>query len=333
MRQSPKVSLAVNSVRWRIKRAFDRAHARHVASVRQLGSVLASDATDDGFAGPEHLLALRDRYSVRTDGLPTDPNGAVRLLWFDQGENYGDLLSPWLLGKMTGRPVVFGEGRDPHLVMVGSIIGSASAGSIVWGAGSYGTERRGVFDRRARYHAVRGPLTRSRLLNVGIDCPRVYGDPALLTPLYFYPSVEKKHEIGLVIRHTEARWRQLETGPGVKIIDLKTNDVARTTKEILACKAIVSSSLHGLILADAYGIPNAWLESDSAIGGSRPFGGEFKFYDYFASVNKMRHASMLRIRDNRVTVTDLEAQLSFDDRSIDFDYAALLDACPFLARD
>lgn len=255
------------------------------------------------------------------------------LTYFDQQENYGDLLSPWLLARMSGRPVRFADRRAPHFVMVGSIIGDARDAATVWGSGSYGVERPAGFNKRATYTEVRGPLTRSRLLNVGIDCPRVYGDPALLMPLYFAPQVTKTHRVGIVIRHTEDRWRGLEVGPDVRLIDLKTTDVESTTREMLECDAIISSSLHGLIIADAYGIPNVWLDSDAATGGSRPFGGEFKFYDYFASVDKMRHAQPLEVpASGALTADHLHAPMDFDGRPIRWDAEALLEACPFVGR-
>lgn len=256
----------------------------------------------------------------------------LSLTYFDQQENYGDLLSPWLLARMSGRPVRFAGRADPGFVMVGSIIGDARDTSTVWGSGSYGVERPAGFNKRATYTAVRGPLTRSRLLNVGIDCPRVYGDPALLMPHYFNPEVTKTHRVGIVIRHTEERWRDLHVASDVRLIDLKTTDVERTTREMLECESIISSSLHGLIIADAYGIPNVWLDSDAATGGSRPFGGEFKFYDYFASVDKMRSAQPLTIPESGLSADHLQATMDFDGRAISFDAEALLDACPFMER-
>ena len=117
---------------------------------------------------------------------------------------------------------------------------------------------------------MRGPLTRSRLLDVGIDCPPVYGDPALLVPLYYWPEVEKTHDVGIVIRHSEHLWRDLDQDDSVKVIDFGSSDIETVLREILSCRRIISSSLHGLVIADAYGIPNAWLGTEGGSAAAAP---------------------------------------------------------------
>ena len=52
-------------------------------------------------------------------------------------------------------------------------------------------------------------------------------------------------------------------------------------KGICSCEKILSSSLHGLIVSDAYQIPNCWIELTGKISG-----GHFKYYDYASSVNR-----------------------------------------------
>jgi pyruvyltransferase len=133
-----------------------------------------------------------------------------------------------------------------------------------------------------------------------------------------------------VVRHSEIVWRSLKAGAGVRLIDLASGDVETVTREIMSCKRIISSSLHGLVIADAYGIPNAWLGSDGREGGSRPNGGEYKFYDYFAAVSKIRHAQYIDVGTTLVDADALTRQVIFDGRPLDFDYRFLLDSCPFL---
>lgn len=297
----------------------------------RLSGEAVSRITRDGspYAGPDKHRHLAAQYAVDRSLFVSD---SIPLLWWTLAPNFGDLLSPWLASRMSGAPVVYARPNVPHVVAVGSIASNARRNSIVWGSGLMGFETKWRIPRAARYAAVRGPLTRSLLRNIDYDVPRVYGDPALLTPLYFFPAVEKKHEVGLVVRWSETRWHQVAVSGDVKVINLATNDVEGTIRDIMSCRSVASSSLHGLVLADAYGIPNAWLNSDGGVGGSRPGGGEFKFYDYFASVNKLRHAQDFDIADGTLTAEALHSRLAFSDEPIEFDRRALLDACPFLRR-
>lgn len=253
-------------------------------------------------------------------------DGAVPLVWWPVAPNFGDLLSPWLIEKMTGRPVTKPVDGEPSYVSIGSIIKRVRPGSLVWGTGSFGQESREEFQKNAKYLAVRGPLTRARLLSHGIKCPEVYGDPALLAPLYYNPKVAKTHEIGVIVRWSERSWRDVEVGPGVKLIDFGTDEIEKTIDDILSCKQIVTSSLHGLIIADAYNVPSAWLASDT------PKGRDFKYHDYNLSVNKHRTPRKFDLLKHPLTVERLRNAFDFDGRTIEFDYRRLLDACPFLER-
>ena len=233
-------------------------------------------------------------------------------------------MSRWLMEKLTARRVVRAAEGEACYVAIGSVINRVTNDAQVWGTGSFGPEPPRQVNPRAIYHAVRGPLTRARILDRGCECPRIYGDPALLAPLYFQDDIQKDTDIGIAIRWSDDAWKGLNVGNGVKLIDFGTSDVEGTLQQLLSCKKIITSSLHGLIIADAYGIPSAWLSSTS------PKGGEFKFYDYFLSVDKVRHTHEVRLQDIELTVEELESQFSFDARPINFDPRELLAACPFL---
>jgi pyruvyltransferase len=271
---------------------------------------------------PERLRRLVSEYEV--GGLLLDDDGRVPVRWWRKADNFGDLLSPWLVSKMTGREVVWAEDQ-PHYLVIGSVLNGANACSVVWGAGSFGVDHGLRSAEAATYAAVRGPQTRARLDARGIACPEVYGDPALLAPAFFSPKVEKKYEYGILVRWSERRWNGVEIGPGVRLIDLGSADVEAVIEQMLSCRRVLSGSLHGLVIADAYGIPSAWVRTPSA------FGGPYKFFDYFATVGKFR---MYQDFDMSVPVTAkrLHQSLVFDGRPISFDYRALLDACPFLER-
>jgi pyruvyltransferase len=247
----------------------------------------------------------------------TAMNQKIPMRWWDKAPNFGDLLSPWLAGKISGKETFRARPDEAHYLAIGSILEKTLPTSTVWGSGAFGTETRAEVCATARYLAVRGPLTRNKLETFGIRCPRVYGDPALLLPEFHNPHTDKKYETGIVLRWSETRWVDELNLEGVKKIYLGSTEIESVLDDMIACKRIVSSSLHGLIIADAYGIPNAWLSSAS------PKGKEFKFFDYFISVEKLRTPQSYALLRRGVE------HLAFDDRPIRIDLDPLKECCPF----
>jgi pyruvyltransferase len=247
----------------------------------------------------------------------------INAFWWNKAPNFGDLLTPWLIQKISGLYPILNQ-STPHYLVIGSILGYAKQNSIVWGSGSFGVEDIKQLPQDAQYLAVRGPLTRNLIRIAGIKCPDIYGDPALLVPEFYWPiSVSKIYEIGLVLRHSEFKLLEQVSIPGVKIIYLKTDKIEETIDEIYQCKRIATTSLHGLIIADAYGIPNAWLSSTS------PYGLEFKFYDYFLSVDKIRPAQKFNLFKGNKTIGKILNEIIFDSRPIKIDLKLLRQYCPF----
>ncbi|MFB9077333.1 polysaccharide pyruvyl transferase family protein [Flavobacterium procerum] len=220
-------------------------------------------------------------------------SGKIRLFWWNeriiQGkshENYGDVLGKYLVEKISDKKVVFAWPKKfsfldwfaPIYVTVGSILANVNEKCIVWGSG--------IIDQRnqlkkAVFLAVRGPQTRKFLLNSGYDVPEVYGDPALLLPRYFNPKIEKKYKYGFVPHYND--YKQVKdwfaNNEEVLLIDMMTNDIESKTVEFLQCEKIISSSLHGVIIAHAYNIPAVWQKFSNKV-----FGDDIKYQDYFESV-------------------------------------------------
>jgi pyruvyltransferase len=280
-------------------------------------------------------------YKLSKDIILED--GAIPLTWWNLTPNFGDLLSPYLINKLTSKPVklvhlnagykrniikkLFQKNKFSYFA-IGSIISRVTNKSVVWGSGAFGTEDRRSISQKATYLAVRGPLTRNLLRIYGVkNIPEIYGDPALLMPMVFDPEVKKTHKLGIILRWSESDWNKVEFDPDIKKIYLGTDDIEGTLKDIISCEKILSSSLHGIILADAYGIPSAWLKSDT------PKGFEFKFYDYFISVNKLQKPQTFNFLNKKVTLDEINKQITFDDRLICFDSKALLSSCPFIDKD
>jgi len=79
-------------------------------------------------------------------------------------------------------------------------------------------------------------------------------------------------------------------------------------REIGACAAILTTSLHGLITADSFGIPALWTILQPELSG-----GDFKFLDYESVVTP--NASRFHAFDERMTLPDLLAHTVVAPRS------------------
>jgi pyruvyltransferase len=205
---------------------------------------------------------------------------------------------------------------------IGSILGGANSRAEVWGSGLVDEGHRLLKPPRAIY-AVRGPLSRDLLIKQGINCPEVYGDPSLLLPRFFNPEVVKSHKVGIIPHFSDKGHSWVENhrnDPRVLIIDIESG-IGNFVRSVKSCEMILSSSLHGLICADAYGIPNAWIKlSDILLGGS------FKFRDYRLSI--MAKEPMPIDISTNPPLEDAIAAVEFHELRIDL--RKLLLACPFL---
>lgn len=211
---------------------------------------------------------------------------ALKLNWH-KSSNFGDQLNPYLVKKMWGfNSFKIKEGcKEPHVMMIGSILNEANPQTLVLGSGFVGENR--FFDGVPRIITVRGRKTLQMVSDVGIETENIgLGDPAILVPNYFSPSSDlKKYTIGIIphIIDMDLAQKIFDRKRGVRMIDLRLNgesfnEMESIINQICSCQCIISSSLHGLIIAHAYGIPGIWCEfSDMVIGEG------FKFKDYMSA--------------------------------------------------
>jgi len=249
--------------------------------------------------------------------------GRVPLTWC-LSRNWGDALSPVLVQLLSGRPVVHLDGlhHDRYLA-IGSILASANERAEVWGSG-FLREDDVLLGHPRAVHAVRGPLSRASLLRQGVDCPEVYGDPALLWPNFFNPAVEKRIAVGIVPHYIDKDhpWiHQCLQERDVAVLDIESG-IYDFVRAIKSCRVILSSSLHGLICADAFGVPNAWIQlSDNVIGSG------FKFRDYRLSIGA-GEPKPCRITES-TKYSDAVGWAEYRELRIDLD--KLVRACPFVS--
>ncbi len=198
----------------------------------------------------------------------------IKAYWYDKEKNFGDMLTPVVLSGLGIEFRKAERNETGKLLAIGSIIYAAREKDTLWGTG---TMRDVVFNAPAGLNviAVRGPKTRERIR--GCEVPETYGDPAIILPRIYTPKTLTRHKIGYVPHYVDQDTDYIlkKKEEGEFIIDVK-QDPMKTIDEICSCDKIVSSSLHGIIVAEAYGIPAAWIKlSDKLIGGN------FKFNDYF----------------------------------------------------
>lgn len=207
-------------------------------------------------------------------------NGETRVFYHLGRPNFGDDINPWFLAALTGREFRWGSTRRSHLLGVGSIAAKASAHSWAMGSGLLEPVTRAERPRCGRVVALRGALT-AEMLGAA---PSFLGDPVLLMDRLLERPAVRAGRIGVVPHAISVRaWRHLLRGrDDLTLIDPR-GDPLSVVKAIAACERVVSQSLHGLVVADAYGIPAVWIEPAPGM-----VGGRFKFDDYFTAFAEPR---------------------------------------------
>lgn len=238
--------------------------------------------------GGRNLLsprAWRNTYKVLT--------GKHLALFWCRGDiddrNWGDKINPLLVGMLSGKPVV----HSRELIHLPSVTVYACVGSIlqsipetyahfcIWGPGFISQDSMMPPGRRS-IQVVRGPKTLSRLKAQGMDVRHaIFGDPVLLLPSVYQPKTpKKKYLLGIVPHYVDLDnplIERLQLG-GAKVISVFSDELD-FVDQVCECECIASSSLHGLVCADAYGVPNKWF-----VLSSKVIGDGFKFLDYYASI-------------------------------------------------
>lgn len=223
-------------------------------------------------------------------------------LYYAKLANMGDLLSPMIIEHCFGYRVERASFLTGEICAVGSCLaqyklhgtplmkaqqtlnGFTHPTVRVWGTGfiNYSDCEGRFFKRNMRFHAVRGELTRKnveRMLGRKLDIPT--GDAGILASELLGELPEKKYDIGIIphicdlneeLVHTAARRYDNSI-----LINVK-DEPLEVIKQLAQCRTVISSSLHGLIVADSLGIPNMHV-----LFSDRPLGDGYKFDDYYSA--------------------------------------------------
>lgn len=206
----------------------------------------------------------------------------VVLEWWNYETNIGDALSPVIVNWVLNQKNIeqnCDKKRIIHLLALGSIIGLLDYDALIWGSGIHKFSSIVDIARRANYvkydiRAVRGPLTRQALMACGYDCPEIYGDPAILMPLIYNKNTVKKHRFTLIPHMHMFDEQNKKYDKIMKVLDVRTTDYKTFIDGITESECIISASLHGIILAESYGVPAVLLMNgmESEI---------LKYYDWY----------------------------------------------------
>lgn len=248
--------------------------------------------------------------------------------------NWGDDINVEFIESLTGKKVIVRNQSLLHRILpiknyclIGSVVGNyENSSAYMWGTGIISPERNAKKAPK-KICSVRGKNTRNILLNQGLDCPENYGDPVLLASKIYQPSVEKRYKIGVVPNHVDidndALKAFLKDKSDVILVDLtKYEKWTDIIDQMVSCEIIVSSSLHGLIVSDSYGIPNVWVSFSDHIRG-----GNFKYLDYFSSVYRDEQKPIMinNKEDLEIIFNNFEAYLC----NAVIDFSSIVKSCPF----
>jgi hypothetical protein len=255
---------------------------------------------------------------------------ALPVRYWTAKKNFGDLIGPMIVENLSGRLVKQEKSSDtsPYLLSVGSIIQTIDKpGAIIWGSGllrPLEPRWRGRLSKNSirKICAVRGKLTRDQLLEIGLDVPEVFGDPALLLPdfLRFDGSSGKV----IVCPHLAHRqWFADLSDPGLQVIDV-ADDPIQVIRSLATARAVISSSLHGLIVAQAFNVPWVWFSiEDNPLDRSH-----FKFEDFFSTLEDGPKAGAVLHHDD-ISAAELIAIASSARRyKLSIDLSLLRDSFP-----
>ncbi len=246
-------------------------------------------------------------------------NGNLRV------NNFGDDINFSFLPNITRKKhKKYDNQLTTNYLMIGSIFIDKYINEYteVWGSGMLRYKL--LENKPYKVHAVRGPKTREICIESGIECPEIYGDPALLIPYYYNPYVLRKYKLGIIPHHSHIKSELLfkfKDDENVQIINFKKYKSWKDIiKQIRECDFIVSESLHGLIISETFRIPNIWVSIGESIDQ------DLKYEDFFLSINKPYYEPYL-INDDTTTDNLLLLKENYNS-TFNIDLQKLVDVCP-----
>ncbi len=243
-----------------------------------------------------YIRKFKNRFSTSDTQSP-------KIYWWNPfgltgAQNFGDKLGPVLLNKIFKIQYTYADIEDCDIITIGSILNFVNdVENIlqidhpihVWGSGLIEPVN-GPFVQNLNYSAVRGHLT-ADLLNIrNVQL----GDPGLLCSLVYKKSHNTRKKICIIPHHEEIDlpfFKSIQDNEHLTVVSplAEPDDIVPV---IASSSLVLSSSLHGLIVADSFSIPNARLHASDRLKG-----GDFKFNDYYSALSK--HPLQFEVSNNK----------------------------------
>lgn len=289
-----------------------------------------------------------------------DRSRKLPVYWCARRPNFGDSVTPFLASFLLHRRIEWSVKWKTRVLTIGSVLGVALfkdqrtgfAGYIerigtsikrciypkvlICGAGfiSNPSGNEVLIRRHTKVYAVRGRMTAQALIELGELKPDeavAFGDPGILFDRLWSDITwtGKNSGVRAFVPH-ECYWEMpwfesfMAKHPELVYIDVR-HDPREVFLEISKAAEIFSSSLHGLVAADALGIPNRWV--DLRLDGKDDAYRRYKFDDYYSAYGARRDPIPLE----DVPYADVGEQLQ--KTTIDEVKGRLLEAFDRLAAD
>lgn len=214
----------------------------------------------------------------------------INLLFFEEkieNGNFGDEISKVIVENLINKnkyELVYNQNNiEKNLICIGSYLHAAKNNYYIYGTGirtnppiegNHGYTNLNV-------SSVRGPITYNFLKNKNINCPVIYGDPGLLLKYFYNPKMIDNLENKIAFIPHKSNYRKYLTNNSYDKDKFYLINPRQNWKDVVdqlySCKYVISSSLHGLILADTYNKPNVMIKEYELAEG------ELKFKDYYIS--------------------------------------------------
>ena len=189
-------------------------------------------------------------------------------------------MTKYILAELYNEePTLVPLDTEGKMLVSGSILQFARPGDILAGVGSFSTMPDDWEIPVTDIRFVRGPRTAKHLGRSDL----VYGDAGLLMPNVYAPNrTSAEYDYGIIPHYADAAY--VESVPSNCIVINVNLSVTQFVDQIVRCRNIVSSSLHGIVLAEAYGVPAIRITINNSRDRIASF--DFKHADYYEGTDR-----------------------------------------------